>query len=59
MQLEIELEGRRYTEDRDTRAILSGSRTHRTRFTEHWTMGRSDDEDEPWRIVPVAAPATA
>jgi len=55
MHLEIELEGRRYIEDRDTRAVVSGTRAHRARFTEHWTMGLSDDEHHPWRIVSVAA----
>lgn len=59
MQLEIELEGRRYIEDRDTRAVLSGSRARRARFVERWTMGLSDDKDQPWRIISVAAPVRA
>jgi len=59
MRLEIELEGRRYVEDRDTRAMLSGSRTRRARFTERWTLGISEEADQPWRIVSIAAPARA
>lgn len=59
MSLEVDLEGRRYIEDRDTRAVLSGSRKHSAHFTEHWTMGLCDDEQQPWRIVSVAAPARA
>lgn len=59
MQLEVELEGQRYIEDRDTRAVVSGSRKHRARFAEHWTMGLSDDQDRPWRIVSVGVPTRA
>jgi predicted lipid-binding transport protein (Tim44 family) len=58
MQLEVHLEGRRYIEDRDTTAVVSGSPTRHARFTEHWTMGLSDDKQQPWRIVAVGAPAT-
>jgi hypothetical protein len=28
-------------------------------FTEHWTMGLTDDKDQPWRIVSVEQPARA
>ena len=59
MQLEVQLEGARYIEDRDTTAVVSGSPTHVARFTEHWTMGLSGDKDQPWRIVAVGAPAHA
>ena len=56
MQLEVQLEGRRYIEDRDTTAVVAGSSTSVARFTEHWTMGLSGDKDQPWRIVAVGAP---
>jgi predicted lipid-binding transport protein (Tim44 family) len=59
MQLEVQLEGCRYIEDRDTTAIVSGSQSNAVQFTEHWTMGLTDDKDQPWRIVAVGAPARA
>jgi predicted lipid-binding transport protein (Tim44 family) len=59
MQLEVQLEGRRYIEDRDTTAVVSGSQSSAAHFTEHWTMGLSEDKDQPWRIIAVGAPARA
>ncbi|HEY1592868.1 MAG TPA: TIM44-like domain-containing protein [Solirubrobacteraceae bacterium] len=59
MQLEVQLEGRRYIEDRDTTAIVAGSQSNVVHFTEHWTMGLTDDKDQPWRIISVEAPARA
>lgn len=59
MQLEVQLEGRRYIEDRDTTALVSGSQSSVAHFTEHWTMGLSEDKDQPWRIIAVGAPARA
>jgi predicted lipid-binding transport protein (Tim44 family) len=59
MQLEVKLEGRRYIEDRDTTAIVSGSQSNPRQFTEHWTMGLTDDKEQPWRIIAVGAPARA
>ena len=56
MGLEVELSGRRYTEDRDTTAVLAGSQTRATRFTEHWTLALNGDATMPWRIVAVGAP---
>ena len=59
MQLEVRLQGRRYIEDRDTTAVVAGSQSNVVQFTEHWTMGLSDDKAQPWRIVGVVTPATA
>jgi predicted lipid-binding transport protein (Tim44 family) len=59
MQLEVELEGSRYIEDRDTTAVVAGDPTSRARFTEHWTMGLSGDKEQPWRIVAVGSPTRA
>ncbi len=59
MHLEVHIEGRRYIEDRDTTAVVSGNPETQSRFTEQWTMGLSDDKDQPWRIVSVGAPARA
>jgi len=60
MQLEVQLEGCRYIEDRDTRPPWSRE-AHRATpwFAEHWDDGLSDDKLQPWRIVAVGAPARA
>jgi predicted lipid-binding transport protein (Tim44 family) len=49
--IEVQLGGRRYVEDRDTAAVLSGSRSEPTTFTERWTLSLDGDESCPWRIV--------
>jgi predicted lipid-binding transport protein (Tim44 family) len=59
MSIAVEIEGRRYIEDRDTTAIVAGSQSSVVQFTEHWTMGLTDDKDQPWRIISVEAPARA
>jgi predicted lipid-binding transport protein (Tim44 family) len=56
MNLEVRLTGCRYIEDRDTTEVVSGSPSSRAQFTEHWTMGLTDDKEQPWRIVAVGAP---
>jgi predicted lipid-binding transport protein (Tim44 family) len=56
MSIAVEIEGRRYIEDRDTTAVVSGSRSRATTFTEHWTFALTDDSVQPWRIVRVGAP---
>jgi predicted lipid-binding transport protein (Tim44 family) len=49
--VEAELSGRRYLEDRDTAAVLEGSKEHATTFTERWALALGDDPATPWRIV--------
>jgi predicted lipid-binding transport protein (Tim44 family) len=56
MTLEVDLSGRRYLENRDTTAVLAGSRTRVTSFTERWTMSVTGDERQPWQITAVGAP---
>jgi predicted lipid-binding transport protein (Tim44 family) len=58
MTIEVELHGRRYTEDRDTAAILSGSQSRATSFTERWTFALDGDARQPWLLSAVGAPAT-
>ena len=54
--VEAELRGRRYLEDRDTAAVLEGSKERETAFTERWTLALADDDPAtPWRIVATAA----
>jgi predicted lipid-binding transport protein (Tim44 family) len=55
MTIAVELEGRRYTEDRDTTAVLAGSRSRPARFTENWTFALEGDGGQPWRVSAVAA----
>jgi predicted lipid-binding transport protein (Tim44 family) len=54
MTVDVELGGRRYVEDRDTAAVLSGSRDGAAAFTERWTLALDGPDDSPWRIVDVA-----
>jgi predicted lipid-binding transport protein (Tim44 family) len=54
MTLAVHVRGRRYVENRDTAAILSGSRYRETAFTERWTMALDGTDATPWRLVGVA-----
>jgi predicted lipid-binding transport protein (Tim44 family) len=56
MTVEVDLTGRRYVEDRDTTAVLAGSRRRQASFTERWTFALNGDAEQPWRIVAVDAP---
>jgi predicted lipid-binding transport protein (Tim44 family) len=56
MTVEVDLTGRRYVENRDTTAVVSGSRTRKTSFTERWTMSVTGDAQQPWRITAVGDP---
>ena len=55
MNVEVEIEGRRYIEDRDTTAVLAGSPSHPTKFTEHWTFALDGDARQPWLLAAVAS----
>jgi predicted lipid-binding transport protein (Tim44 family) len=49
-EVEAELTGRRYVEDRDTLQLLSGSKDDETTFTERWQLELTGDDANPWRI---------
>ncbi|HSC03545.1 MAG TPA: Tim44-like domain-containing protein [Solirubrobacteraceae bacterium] len=53
MTVEVELHGRRYIEDRDTTAILAGSQSRATTFTERWTFALDGDARQPWLLTAV------
>ncbi len=53
MTVEIELHGRRYIEDRDTTAVLAGSQSRPTTFTEQWTFSLDGDARQPWLLTAV------
>ena len=55
--VELDVTGRRYVEDRDTAAVLSGSRSAERSFTEHWTLALDGTGDWPWRIAATGVPA--
>ena len=49
--VEAQVRGRRYVEDRDTLALLSGSKDAETTFTERWRLVLSGDGEQPWRLT--------
>jgi predicted lipid-binding transport protein (Tim44 family) len=55
--VELRVNGRRYIEDRDTAAVLSGSREAERSFTEHWTLALDGEGEWPWRIAAAGVPA--
>jgi predicted lipid-binding transport protein (Tim44 family) len=57
MTVEVDVTGTRYVQDRDTAAVLSGSDSAETTFTERWVMALSGRDDQPWRIAGVAGAA--
>jgi predicted lipid-binding transport protein (Tim44 family) len=54
MTVDVELGGRRYVEDRDTAAVVSGSKDGAATFTERWTLALDGPAEAPWRIVGIA-----
>ncbi|MDW5595654.1 Tim44-like domain-containing protein [Conexibacter stalactiti] len=55
MTVAIEVHGRRYIEDRDTAAVLAGSKQTATTTTERWTLALAGPDDRPWQVVDAAA----
>lgn len=55
MTVEVEVTGRRYLEDRDTAAVLGGSKERAVTTTERWTLALSGPDDRPWQVVDAAA----
>jgi predicted lipid-binding transport protein (Tim44 family) len=51
MVVEAEVAGRRYVEDRDTAAVLTGSKDREATFTTSWTMALNGDPAAPWQIA--------
>ncbi|HEX6713186.1 MAG TPA: TIM44-like domain-containing protein [Thermoleophilaceae bacterium] len=48
--VEARVRGRRYREDRDTVAVVSGDPDTETTFTQSWRLVLSDVNETPWRI---------
>jgi predicted lipid-binding transport protein (Tim44 family) len=53
--VEAELRGRRYVEDRDTLALVRGSRDAEVTFTERWRLALDGAGAVPWRLTAAAA----
>ncbi len=51
LSVELQVRARRYVEDRDTVALLSGSRDSETTFTMHWRLALDASGEWPWRIA--------
>jgi predicted lipid-binding transport protein (Tim44 family) len=58
MTIVVEVGGRRYVEDRDTAAVLSGSKDSAATFTETWTLALEGPDEAPWRLVSAAGAAS-
>jgi predicted lipid-binding transport protein (Tim44 family) len=56
MTIDVAIAGRRYVEDRDTAAVVSGSQSRATSFMERWTLALDGSDEQPWRIAAVGAP---
>ena len=59
MSIEVQLDGRRWIEDRQTEGVVSGSPTRNAKFAEHWTLALNGNDAQPWRIVAVGTPLAA
>ena len=55
MSVEVDVRGRRYVENRDTVAVVSGSKDDETTFTERWTLALSGPAEAPWQIFHTPA----
>jgi predicted lipid-binding transport protein (Tim44 family) len=53
MTAEIDLAARRYLQDRDSAAIVAGSASRETTFTERWTFALTGPDQQPWQIIDV------
>jgi predicted lipid-binding transport protein (Tim44 family) len=59
MTVEVEVNGRRYIEDRDTAEVLSGSKAKAVTTTERWTLALAGPDDRPWQVVDASAGTVA
>jgi predicted lipid-binding transport protein (Tim44 family) len=56
MTTEVEVGGRRYVEDRDTAAVVGGSKELPLTFTETWVFSLGGAESRAWRLTGTGAP---
>jgi predicted lipid-binding transport protein (Tim44 family) len=55
MSVALTLHGIRYVEDRDTAAVLSGSKDTAATLRQRWTFSLADDDACPWRLTAIAS----
>jgi predicted lipid-binding transport protein (Tim44 family) len=55
MSIEVDVSGRRYVENRDTVAVVSGSKDREVEFTERWTLALTGGDTTPWQLVSANA----
>ena len=55
LKLEVELGGRRYVEDRDTAAVVAGSKEQAALFRASWTLVLDGPSSAPWRVAAAVA----
>jgi predicted lipid-binding transport protein (Tim44 family) len=58
-RVEFDAHGRRYLENRDTQAVVMGSRDDEVSFTERWTLALDGTGEWPWRIAATGAPVAS
>ncbi len=51
LSVELRFRARRYVEDRDTVALVAGSRDAETTVTQHWTLALDETGEWPWRVA--------
>jgi predicted lipid-binding transport protein (Tim44 family) len=59
MRVDVEVAGRWYIEDRDTAAVVSGSKDRASSWTERWTLDLSGAADTPWVLRSAGQGASA
>jgi predicted lipid-binding transport protein (Tim44 family) len=59
MTVDVEVAGRRYIEDRDTAAVVSGSKDRASSWTERWTLDLSGAAESPWILRSARQSASA
>jgi predicted lipid-binding transport protein (Tim44 family) len=59
MTVEVAVRGRRYCEDRNTAAVISGSQSSEARFAERWTLALDGSDETPWWIVDATTGAAS
>jgi predicted lipid-binding transport protein (Tim44 family) len=57
MTIDVELGGRRYVEDRDTAAVIDGSKESTALVKENWRFALDGPPSLPWRVVAAGADA--
>jgi predicted lipid-binding transport protein (Tim44 family) len=55
MEVQVDVFGRRYVEDRDTAAVVRGDKNRPRRFAEQWRLTLEGPDVSPWRLAVAAA----